>query len=847
MAITKAYEIGEFGINLVVDSAGNVSSLAIDTTDVPEGTRLYYTDARARAAISVSGNLTYDSGTGVLGFTMPTTIASLSNHDTDDLAEGSGNLYFTSARARSSLTGSNGITYTSSTGDFELTDSGVTADTYGSASQVPVITVDAKGRVTSASTTAVAGVSSTAYNSSTGVLTINTSDGGSFTNDLGIGSSDSPTFAGLTTTGNISVNNADGFVYLSNAGVGNAGIYVRGRNATNTLRSHSTGDHRWEITGTEYMVLGTSGLSVTGNISVSGTVDGRDIAADGTKLDGIEVGATADQTKADIDALNIDADTLDGQHGSYYTGYTDTAIANLIDSSPSTLDTLNELAAALGDDPNFATTVSTQIGTKLNSSSYTAADVLAKIKTVDGSGSGLDADTLDGLDSTQFLRSDTSDTMAGTLNLNGSFQQYSAAAPSSGNAYFSTNAYGVSQGDGRTHFGYNSNGTYLNYIRGSATYIDGALRANDLNIPVSQGATKKILWTGGDSAYYPQILARADGATGNRGISFKMYNNLGTATTEVGYYNGSLVGGTDILEPTHVHNFYISAGTGESYVSGNFNFKGDIIILPDGTADPTVTQPGSAYYNTNSSKLKVFDGSEWGEVSFRPPFNLTNYANCVGWWKIDELSNVSTLTDFSGSGHNFSPLSGTASFENFPNGTQGIRIGVGSGTYYIPGYNFVTGSGARTYAMVAYNLQDNGGLQHLYHHGTATTNQSFGLAHINSVYEHHTWGGSGTTIALSNNPLNVTGANGVAVFFAGYDGSNGFIKVYGSGNSWAGALATSSFSTSTGTAYALQLGERINSGEQGDFVFGEGGIWTRALSGTEMDEIAEEWLAKWKD
>jgi hypothetical protein len=45
--------------------------------------------------------------------------------------------------------------------------------------------------------------------------------------------------------------------------------------------------------------------------------------------------------------------------------YADTAIANLVDSSPSTLDTLNELAAALGNDPNFATTITTSIGTKL--------------------------------------------------------------------------------------------------------------------------------------------------------------------------------------------------------------------------------------------------------------------------------------------------------------------------------------------------------------------------------------------------------------------------------------------------------------------------------------------------
>ena len=40
--------------------------------------------------------------------------------------------------------------------------------------------------------------------------------------------------------------------------------------------------------------------TVTGNIVVSGTVDGRDVATDGTKLDGIEAGATADQSNAEI-------------------------------------------------------------------------------------------------------------------------------------------------------------------------------------------------------------------------------------------------------------------------------------------------------------------------------------------------------------------------------------------------------------------------------------------------------------------------------------------------------------------------------------------------------------------
>ena len=42
----------------------------------------------------------------------------------------------------------------------------------------------------------------------------------------------------------------------------------------------------------------------------------------------------------------------------------DTKIAALVDSAPGTLDTLNELAAALGDDPNFATTITAQIASK---------------------------------------------------------------------------------------------------------------------------------------------------------------------------------------------------------------------------------------------------------------------------------------------------------------------------------------------------------------------------------------------------------------------------------------------------------------------------------------------------
>jgi hypothetical protein len=54
-----------------------------------------------------------------------------------------------------------------------------------------------------------------------------------------------------------------------------------------------------------------------------------------------------------------------GVEGYATTSYVDTAVAGVVDSAPAALNTLNELAAALGDDANFATTTATNIGTKL--------------------------------------------------------------------------------------------------------------------------------------------------------------------------------------------------------------------------------------------------------------------------------------------------------------------------------------------------------------------------------------------------------------------------------------------------------------------------------------------------
>lgn len=46
--------------------------------------------------------------------------------------------------------------------------------------------------------------------------------------------------------------------------------------------------------------------------------------------------------------------------------YVTQKISELVNSAPGTLDTLNEIAAALNNDSNFATTIITQLGTKVD-------------------------------------------------------------------------------------------------------------------------------------------------------------------------------------------------------------------------------------------------------------------------------------------------------------------------------------------------------------------------------------------------------------------------------------------------------------------------------------------------
>ena len=155
-----------------------------------------------------------------------------------------------------------------------------------------------------------------------------------------------------------------------------------------------------------------NGCDVTGNITVTGTVDGRDIATDGTKLDGIATGATnvtnTNQLTNGAGFLtSVGTSNIDDDAVTFAKIQNVSATNRILGRDSAGAGVIEEITPA-----NLRTMLNVEDGATAD---QTASEILTLIKTVDGAGSGLDADTLDGVSSGSFIRSDATDTRSGQL------------------------------------------------------------------------------------------------------------------------------------------------------------------------------------------------------------------------------------------------------------------------------------------------------------------------------------------------------------------------------------------------------------------------------------------------
>jgi hypothetical protein len=128
------------------------------------------------------------------------------------------------------------------------------------------------------------------------------------------------------------------------------------------ITQSSVTQHQAALSITESQISDLQSYITDANITIVGD-DSTGTSFSAKDNDNIKITGTQNT------AVSVSGDTITvtGPDLSSYatTSYVDTELAGLVDSAPEALNTLNELAAALGDDANFATTTSTALGNRL--------------------------------------------------------------------------------------------------------------------------------------------------------------------------------------------------------------------------------------------------------------------------------------------------------------------------------------------------------------------------------------------------------------------------------------------------------------------------------------------------
>jgi hypothetical protein len=380
--------IKSFDSSGVSDTADKISLSSNTTNDLGEGSsNLYFTTARARSSFSASTGIAISDG-AISAAAVPN--SSLTNSsvtinsnslslggtltlDTDDIGEGSTNLYYTTARARGAISVSgNALSYNSSTGvltaNYEespsftgnVTVSGTISS--GAITSSGLITADDLALEVAGAASELKFIqggafrSSLSYNNATGLMIL---DNKYSSVDIYAGSGGTSSIrgrfntSGLTVTGTISSGDIFSTGNITADGYLQAYSFLYTRNNLRVLNAAGTGWKDWAVRSNGNYNLDVGTIS-SGAITSTGAIQGASFS-DGT-ISGI--------TFIDEDSFSTNSATRVPTQQSIK-AYVDAQVAGVVDTAPAALDTLNELAAALGDDANFSTTTSTALGNRL--------------------------------------------------------------------------------------------------------------------------------------------------------------------------------------------------------------------------------------------------------------------------------------------------------------------------------------------------------------------------------------------------------------------------------------------------------------------------------------------------
>ena len=370
---------------------------------------------KATELAQLSRKLTYNEATNEAS--IPTGTFLTTGDNTDDLQEGLTNLYHTDARSRAAISALSPISYNSTTGEISL-------DSTSTDGEVDTLTLSTLNFGTDAalSWNDTDGTVDIAYGGVTLQIGQEQHYYGKATEAIADG--DVVMFAGsqgshvlfakadVTATGFIPewiMGVATQSFALNDFGYVTSFGKVRGFDTS----GYSAGDLLYLDPATPGGFVTTEPAYPNHSILIAATLDSTN---NGTILvrpshkeaiEELQDVSVSSVTTGDILAWNgtVWANTSD-----YYTvadadSAIATAISNLVDSAPGTLDTLNELAAALGDDPNFATTVTTALTDRISRANDTTDDLTegtTNLYYTDGrvttliNNTNIDADTVDG-------------------------------------------------------------------------------------------------------------------------------------------------------------------------------------------------------------------------------------------------------------------------------------------------------------------------------------------------------------------------------------------------------------------------------------------------------------------